>query len=252
MLADDFACNARNMFPGQIFSHKQRSVDVYGEEVEVDYRGEEVTVHNVIRILTDRVEKGTPSSKRLLTSENSNILIYMTGHGGDDFLKFQEQEELTSDDLADAIEQMHLARRYNEILLIVDTCQAATLYRKIYSPNVIAVSSSLLGEDSLSHHSDRDTGVFVIDRFTFHLLQFLENVEAGGQTNTPTVSDLFKICPKHLCISTVNHKVFDCDRKAEDISVLDFFGGAREVVLKEIIEVQVDDITTEKKALAFS
>ncbi len=28
-------------------------------------------------------------SKRLLTDEGSNILVYMTGHGGDGFLKFQ-------------------------------------------------------------------------------------------------------------------------------------------------------------------
>lgn len=246
MLADDFACNARNPFPGKIYSNKQRNVDVYGEEVEVDYRGEDATVHNVIRILTDRLENGTPSSKRLLTSEKSNIMIYMTGHGGDDFLKFQEQEELTSDDLADAIQQMHLARRYNEILLIVDTCQAATLYRKIYSPNVAALTSSLLGEDSLSHHSDKTTGVFVIDRFTYYLLQFLEGMSADPSRpeNGKTLKDLFKICPKSQCISTVNHKIFDFKRDAYAIPVLDFFGGAREVRLVE--DYKNDSLTDEE------
>ena len=56
---------------------------------QVDYRGYEVTVENFIRVLTGRLPPSTPRSKRLLSDERSNILIYMTGHGGDGFLKFQ-------------------------------------------------------------------------------------------------------------------------------------------------------------------
>ena len=56
---------------------------------QVDYRGYEVTVENFIRVLTGRLPPSTPRSKRLLSDNRSNILIYMTGHGGDGFLKFQ-------------------------------------------------------------------------------------------------------------------------------------------------------------------
>lgn len=41
-----------------------------------------MTVENVIRVLTGRHAPDTPRSKRLLTNERSNILVYMTGHGG--------------------------------------------------------------------------------------------------------------------------------------------------------------------------
>lgn len=34
-------------------------------------------------------------------------------------------------DVADAIAQMHVKGRYRELLLIVETCQAATLYSRI-------------------------------------------------------------------------------------------------------------------------
>ena len=44
----------------------------------------------------------------------------------------------------------NLCFRYNELLLFVDTCQAASLYGKLYSPNIISATSSLIGEDSLS------------------------------------------------------------------------------------------------------
>jgi len=78
----------------------------------VDYRGYEVTVENFLRVLTGRHETAVPRSKRLLSDEGSHILLYMTGHGGDEFLKFQDSEELQSHDLADAVKQMKEKRRY--------------------------------------------------------------------------------------------------------------------------------------------
>ena len=38
-----------------------------------------------------RHEEWVPRSKRLLSDGRSNVLVYMTGHGGDEFLKFQDQ-----------------------------------------------------------------------------------------------------------------------------------------------------------------
>ena len=113
MLADDVACNSRNPTPGSVWSSEEKALDLYGEDVEVDYRGYEVTVENVIRLLTGRLPPHTPRSKRLDTNEHSNVFLYMTGHGGDEFLKFQDAEEMGSYDLADAVEQMWQKRRYH-------------------------------------------------------------------------------------------------------------------------------------------
>lgn len=52
MLADDVSCNPRNNFPGTVYSSSRRSLDLYGENIEVDYRGYEVTVENFLRLLT--------------------------------------------------------------------------------------------------------------------------------------------------------------------------------------------------------
>jgi len=114
MLPDDMACNPRNSFPGSVFNDKSRDLDLYdamGSGIEVDYRGYEVTVENFIRLLTDRWPESWPRSKRLMTDDRSNILIYMTGHGGNEFLKFQDAEEISSHDLADAFEQMWEKKR---------------------------------------------------------------------------------------------------------------------------------------------
>lgn len=83
---------------------------------QVDYRGYEVNVENFMRVLTGRHGIAVPRSKRLLSDEGSHILLYMTGHGGDEFLKFQDSEELQSHDLADVVKQMKEKLRYTFLI----------------------------------------------------------------------------------------------------------------------------------------
>jgi phosphatidylinositol glycan class K len=58
------------------------------------------------------MEPSVPRSKRLLTDAHSNVFVYMTGHGGNEFLKFQDNEEISAFDIADAFEQMWQKKRY--------------------------------------------------------------------------------------------------------------------------------------------
>ncbi|CCK69634.1 GPI-anchor transamidase KNAG_0C05360 [Huiozyma naganishii CBS 8797] len=227
MLSDDVACNSRNLFPGSVFNNKDHAIDLYGESVEVDYRGYEVTVENFIRLLTDRWSEDQPKSKRLLTDENSNIFIYMTGHGGDDFLKFQDADEIASEDIADAFAQMHEKKRYNEIFFMVDTCQANTMFSKFYSPNVLAVGSSELDESSYSHHSDVEIGVAVIDRFTYYTLEFMESIQ---KNSTLTLQDLFDSYTFEKVHSHTGVRTDLYERVPRDVLITDFFGNVQNVV----------------------
>ncbi|KAK3781307.1 hypothetical protein RRG08_018934 [Elysia crispata] len=228
MVADDMACNPRNPRPATVFNNQNQHINVYGDDVEVDYRGYEVTVENFIRVLTGRLPESTPRSKRLLSDERSNILVYMTGHGGDGFLKFQDAEEVSNVELADAFEQMWQKQRYHELFFMIDTCQAESMFQKFYSPNILAVASSRVGEDSLSHHVDPALGVYVIDRYTYYALEFLENVKPGSKK---TMAQFFKVCPKHLCISTVSTRTDLFPRDVSHTLLTDFFGSVRNVEL---------------------
>lgn len=230
MLSDDMACNPRNPHPGEVFNNKNQQIDVYGDDVEVDYRGNDVTVENFIRVLTDRLPVDTPRSKRLNTDDRSNILVYMTGHGGEDFLKFQDAKEVSNVEIGDAFSQMWEKKRYNELLFIIDTCQAVSMYTKIHSPNVISIASSQIGEDSLSHHSDGDIGVYVIDRYTHALLEFLEGIKPGSKA---TMSQLLQICPKRECKSTVGVSTRLFNRDLSKTLITDFFGSVRAVDLSD-------------------
>lgn len=227
-LADDMACNGRNGAPGAVYNHKNKILDLYGNDVEVDFRGEEVTVQNLIRLITGRQEKDTPRSRRLNTNAKSNILFYLTGHGGENFLKFQDDEEINAFELADAFEQMKQKNRYNELLFIVDTCQAESMIRAPYSNGFVGFASSRVGEDSLSHHVDQELGVYMVDRFTFHLLEFLENVAPNSDKK---LLEMKKVCPTHQCISTPVHRFskLNSERK-KTAKVTDFFGSVRKII----------------------
>ncbi|CEG73729.1 Putative Phosphatidylinositol glycan, class K [Rhizopus microsporus] len=221
MLADDVSCNP-----------------------QVDYRGYEVTVENFIRVLTGRVAPNTPRSKRLLSDDRSNILVYMTGHGGNEFLKFQDAEEISAYDLADAFKQMAEKKRYNEILFMIDTCQANTMYSKINSTNILATGSSELDESSYSHHTDHDIGVAVIDGFTYYNLEVLENID---MTSEMTLQDLFNTYDP---IKIASHPGIRSDlfkRPLNKVKVTDFFGNVQNVELtktKYPLEENIDDVNT--------
>lgn len=243
MLPDDMACNPRNAFSGTVYSNADRRMDLYGENVEVDYRGYEVTVENFLRLLTDRWDDGVPASKRLKTDEGSNILIYMTGHGGSEFLKFQDSEEISSWDLADAFAQMAEKKRYNEMLFMIDTCQANTLYRQFYAPNIIATGSSEEDESSYSHHADNDVGVAVIDRWTYYVLEFLES-QVTSPTSEKTLGDLFDSYDVEKIHSNpgVRWDLFQGGKQTgRNRRVVDFFGNVQ--------GVEVQGNMTEKESL---
>merc|ERR1712241_765535 len=158
-----------------------------------------------------------------------------TGHGGDGFLKFQDSEEVTNIELADEFEQMWSKRRYHEIFFMIDTCQAASMFQKFYSPNILAVASSLVGEDSLSHHVDPAIGVYIIDRYTYYALEFLEKVERNSKK---TMGEFLEVCPKRLCISTVGKRTDLFARDPYKTPITDFFGSVRSVeITRDVIEL---------------
>lgn len=228
MLGDDSACDPRNSYPGTVFNNPNRLINIYGDNIEVDYRGYDVTIENLIRLLTGRHNEYVPRSKKLMSDSGSNILFYLTGHGGDQFLKFQDTQELTSDDLADAFEQMNIANRYNEILFMVDTCQAGTLFEEIYSSNIIAMASSKKDENSYSYHADDEIGLTVIDRFTYHTLDYFEKIEYDSDKS---IQDLFQSYDHKFLLSTMNSRIDLYKRDISQVRLTEFFGSVNPIQL---------------------
>ncbi|KAK2403339.1 putative GPI-anchor transamidase [Trifolium repens] len=155
MLPDDMPCNPRNDYPSQIFNNKNHKLNLYGENVEVDYRGYEVNLENFLRPLTGRHQPNTPRSK-------------------------------------------HLS-----------------------SPGVLAIGSSVQGEESYSHHFDYDLGAAVVDRFTFYTLAFFERINLYDKDS---LSSLFHSYNPSLLDSTPYYRTGLYLRRLEEVPVTDFFG----------------------------
>jgi phosphatidylinositol glycan class K len=228
MSAMDVACDARNPRLGTVFISAEDADDAYGhghghgQGLEIDYQGEDVSVEAFLRVLTGNHHLTTPPSQRLRSDSNSKVLLVLSGHGGDEFLKFHDVEEISSADVAHALQEMWDKGRYKEILLLVDTCQAATLANDITAPNIITVSSSRIGENSYAHTSRQDLGgVAVIDRFTHATTSFLELKEQGG-----TLKDYLSSLDPRFLHSTASAHATKGARPLHEVPVLEFFGRA--------------------------
>jgi GPI-anchor transamidase subunit K len=121
--------------------------------------------------------------------------------------------------------------RYHELLFMIDTCQANTMYSKFYSPNIIATGSSEIDQSSYSHHADNDVGVAVIDRYTYYNLDFLET-QVREPSSKKTLADLFDSYDESKIHSHpgVRWDLFPGGEKGgRERLVMDFFGNVQNV-----------------------
>ena len=105
---------------------------------------------------------------------------------------------------------------------------------------------------------DVSIGVYVIDRFTYYTLEFLEQV---NQNSKKTIYELvitsihifeyrrpfifkkkfnyfskFNCCPKYKCISTVSYRTDLFPRDIRKVLVTEFFGNVRSIELLNKID----------------
>lgn len=65
-------------------------------------------------------------------------------------IRIQDHEEISAQDIADAVAEMHARRRYRRLFVILETCQASTMFARVRSPNVFMLAASLKGMQSMA------------------------------------------------------------------------------------------------------
>ena len=238
MLADDVACSPRNGYPAQVFLSQEHARNVYGDAVQVDYRGPEVTVRTLLGLLEGRHAPGTPAHRRLDSDEHANVLLYLTGHGGDGFFKFQDREELLAADLADTVATMAARGRFRELMIVLDTCQAGSMAGGLRTPGVFNVASARAGESSYSYTTDDSVGLAIVDRFTYHTVTYLEGLKGRRARDASTARTVFDSAVARTRMDqyvnhfspafTVSHVDTRCDllnRSLHHVLLADFFAN---------------------------
>jgi phosphatidylinositol glycan class K len=68
---------------------------------------------------------------------------------------------------------MNLKSLYKEVLMLIDTCQAMSLFDGIETPNLFLVGSSVHGQSAYSHQHDNEMNLDLNDKFTYAFHEFL-------------------------------------------------------------------------------
>lgn len=126
---------------------------------------------------------------------------------------------------------------------MIDTCQANTMYSRLYSPNIIATGSSELDQSSYSHHADNDVGVAVIDRYTYYNLDFLEK-EVKDLSSKKTVGELFDSYDYAKIHSNpgMRYDLFPGgETAARSRLITDFFGNIQNVEVDKAKDLQLEE-----------
>lgn len=228
MIADCATCDPRLFSPGKLWFRPGMALgdSENGEEDDtiIDYRDMEVSAESVLRVLTGNVPKGMSGSQVLGSGPNSNVLVFLTGHGGDRFLKFHDQSELMAADLGSAIEYMHRMKRFKDLLVILDTCQASTMYEDTGdAARWIGAASSKRDQSSYALNSDGVVGAYLVDEFTHHLVQYLEEVVGRNPSADPTFEQLLQYVSRRKMSSQVQSDDSKHPEGVRGVRVSDFF-----------------------------
>ena len=204
---------------------------IAGPDVGIDISGPSLDVGTFLKVLSgQRSEQGVPLRQKLSGGGASRrVLLYLTGHGGDGFLKFHDVQELGGPEFATAVDSSRIKGLYGELLVMLDTCQASTMTEKFAGPGIVSMSSCGRGENSYALHGDPLLGVSTVDRFTASLLSFLAQhsaQEQPEQERKATLSDLFSsFRPQHLRANPVLG-TFNSSRSPNEVPYIDFFSGS--------------------------
>lgn len=163
---------------GDVFIDPSSWESALGDDMIVQHRGDSVS----LTVMKDTLLLKETSFQSMYgeltpvlpTGTDSKLVMFWSGHGGDEFFKFHDQEELDAVEMARVIMQMHLEKKFDKLLLLIDTCQAATMAKYFDElPNTFFVASSLLGENSYALQTHEGVGLSVVDRFSHQLHSLL-------------------------------------------------------------------------------
>eukprot|EP01031_Cornospumella_fuschlensis_P036502 gene36502-44282_t len=189
MDAIDVLNSPRNSFKGAVFVEEEVNPEgnlVPLDGAEVDYRGEDVTLESFKHVVLS--EQSSSISPVLDSNEESDVFIYFAGHGGDGFFKFHDLQELDATEFGDLINRLHAQRKYRQLLIMFDTCQAASMGAFITAPSVTFLASSQVGENSYALHVNPTLGVATVDRFSYALHRFLSAPSSSAPRQKATKS----------------------------------------------------------------
>lgn len=99
-------------------------------------------LRDVYDTLTFKYHPYTLNSKRIKSNKSTNLLIYLSGHGGDDYFKLLERDAILKEHFKSLTDYLNANNLYSKILFLSDSCSSSTVFEDIKAENIISIGSS--------------------------------------------------------------------------------------------------------------
>ena len=221
LMYNDVPFDEENPFRGQLYNHPGDDVpDVY-DGVVVDYEKEDVTPENLLKVLTGDDSTG---KKVLKSTEEDNVFLFFSDHGGPDVLCLPNGD-LHSKDLLAAIEKMHEKKMYKKFVLYIEACFSGSMFLNLPDNlNVVAVTAANDQESSYGWYCGNEATVkgknlvtCLGDEFSVY---WMEDADKGEQ-KTETLEEQFNRLVKGV---TKSHVMRYGDVSFKDDVIGEFIG----------------------------
>ena len=222
-MSEYHACESRNAYPGEIvLSEYGDKIRTCQENIDLSFQESDFHNYQLLDILRGRRLNQYNGFRQLNSDKNSKIIIIITSHGGENFIKVRNYLVVLSDELNRTLNEMYIKGKYKELLFVLDTCEGYSLYDHVKVPNIYFLSSSATGQKASSYSYDENLMGPTVDKFHFLLYNSLKKIHEDKSYNM-TIDELFgdiKAKKKFLETDVI------WDNKIErTLYVKDFFGN---------------------------
>lgn len=172
IVSGEAAKSELNPFPGEIRAQPD-GPDLLKNAV-IDYKTEAITPDDICKILLGQESDKLPTV--LKTDENSNILIYWSGHGQEGKFCFNF-EYFTEKQLMNTLKHMYVEDKYRRIFLVTEPCHSGQMISEIEKEkllDILAISSCAPNESSWADYKIQNTlgkDHYMSDSFTNNILK---------------------------------------------------------------------------------
>ena len=222
-MAEYHACESRNAYPGEIvLSELGIVIRTCQENIDINFQESDFHNYQLLDIFRGRKLNQFNGFRQLNSDKNSKIIVIITSHGGENFIKVRNFLVVLTDELNRTLNEMYIKGKYKELLFVLDTCEGYTLYNHVNVPNIYFISSSTLGQKSSSYSYDENLMGPTVDKFHFLMYNMLADIHKNRLYNT-TVDQFFgEIKSKKKFLETD----VTWDNKIErKLYIKDFFGN---------------------------
>lgn len=164
---DDVPWMAQNVRKGDMH-HEIQGANLR-ENVMIDYSGAQVTPENIRKVLLGRQSLSTPVV--LESNENTNVLIYLVGHGMPRAINFMNGDQLKAGTLARLLDEMYDLKRFRQMLVLVEACYGESMALELDTPGVLFLTGSSRIESSFGANYDPKIRQWLSDEFTVQAIQ---------------------------------------------------------------------------------